>query len=47
MAQWIRALASKPDKLDLIPRTHMVKGENHVIQAHVHTQMGGGIRTLF
>lgn len=28
MAQWVKALATKPDSLSLISRTYMVEGEN-------------------
>jgi hypothetical protein len=27
MAQWVKALAAKPDNLNSIPRTHMMEGE--------------------
>lgn len=32
MPQWLKALATKPDDLNLIPDTNMVRGENQVLQ---------------
>lgn len=32
-------LATKPEDLSVVPRTHMVKGKNQLSQAaHLHTQ---------
>lgn len=30
MSQWVKVLATEPDNLSLIPRTHTVKGENQL-----------------
>ena len=32
MAQWMRVLTTKPGNLSSIPRTHMVEGENRLLQ---------------
>lgn len=32
IAHWVKALASKPKKPNLIPGTQMVEGENRVLQ---------------
>ena len=29
MAQWVRAPATKPDNLSLVPKTHVVEGETN------------------
>lgn len=47
LPRWARVLATKPDNLNLNPRTHMVEKENHLLQvalcsihtrAHLHIQ---------
>lgn len=39
MAQWIRALAARPNNLLLIPRTHVEKErtDSHKLSPHLHT----------
>jgi hypothetical protein len=41
MAQWVKALATKPDNLSLIPKNHMTERENQLPQVvhdlHVYT----------
>jgi hypothetical protein len=32
MAQWIKVLVAKPDDLMLISETHIVEGENQLLQ---------------
>jgi hypothetical protein len=32
MALWVRTLAAKPEGLNLIPKTHMIEGENQLSQ---------------
>lgn len=41
LPQWARVLATKPDNLNLNPRTHMVERENHLLQVvlcSIHTR---------
>lgn len=33
MDQWVKAFATKSDDLSLVPRTHLVEGEDPVLQA--------------